>query len=251
MKCLIVEDEPLSAEHLARLLLRADASAEVLDIADSVVACIGKLSSGMQPDLIFLDIHLADGLSFDIFSSVKVETPVIFTTAYSEYAIRAFEVNSVDYLLKPIGINELRAAIAKFRKYHQVLTGSFMERIAAAYRQPGNLYKTRFMVKTGQLIETIPTADILHFTTSEGLTFLTIENGKRYPVDYTLEQVEAMLSPADFFRINRKCIIGMKAIRKISPYFNSRLTLTSAFLEGETAVVSRERVADFKLWLDS
>jgi len=249
MKAIIIEDEKLSADMLASMLQKIDPLIEIVATMDSVRQSVEAFRNGLKADLIFLDIHLADGLGFDLFAEVTLDIPVIFTTAYSEYAIKAFEVNSVDYLLKPIGLDELRKAIEKFKKYKHTDKNSFMANISAAFEQMSKQYKSRFMVKLGSTIDSIKVKDILHFITHDGLTFLVIPNGKRYPVDYTLEQLESVISPEDFFRINRKVIVSIQQISKASSYFNGRLVITSPHLEGEVAIVSRERVNDFKEWM--
>lgn len=250
MKVIIIEDEKLSAELLSRLIAKIDPAIEILTVLDSVKRSVEAFQSGLKADLIFLDIHLADGISFELFSQIALDIPVIFTTAYSEYAIKAFEVNSVDYLLKPIGKSELSRAIDKFKKYNKDHQQLMLEQISNAYQQINKQYKSRFMVKVGATLESIRVEDILHFITHDGLTFLTIANGKRYPVDYTLDQLEALVSSEQFFRINRKVILSLSAIGKISTYVNSRLVISSTHLDGESGVVSRERVNDFKAWLD-
>lgn len=251
MKVIIIEDEKLSAEHLANMLHRIDASIQIIHYFDSIKSAVKALANGVNADLLFVDFHLADGLSFEIFSQVEVETPIIFTTAYDQYAIKAFKWNSVDYLLKPIGIEELREAMEKYRKYIGRPQTALLENLTVAYRQLSKSYKSRFLVKSGQIIDSIKVEDILHFQTQDSLTFLLIANGKRYPIDYTLDQLEALVSPADFFRINRKILVRIDSIEKVSTHFNNRLYITAKFLEGEMAIVSRERVNGFKLWLDN
>ncbi len=250
MKVIIIEDELLSADLLVRILGKTDPSIEVVAILDSVKASVEAFQNGLKADLIFLDIHLADGISFDLFSQVAIDMPVIFTTAYSEYAIKAFEVNSVGYLLKPISHEDVRRALDKYTKFGQKEKDTLMENISNVYKQLNRQYKSRFMVKQGSTIDSIKTDDIHHFVTHEGITFLVGLQGKRYPVDYTLDQLESMLSPDDFFRINRKVILSIRSIQKVNTYFNSRLVITTSHLEGEAAIVSRERVNDFKGWLD-
>lgn len=250
MKVVIIEDEKLSADLLQRLLIKLDDQIEIVALIDSVKKSIELFQNGLQSDLIFCDIHLADGLSFDIFSEVIIDTPIIFTTAYSEYAIKAFEVNSIDYLLKPIGIDDLNKALEKFKKYGKVDNQLILENFSNAYHQLTKQYKSRFMVKIGTNIGTIKIEDVVHFTTQDGLTFLVTQMGKRYPLDYTLDQLELMLSPESFFRINRKVILSIQSIDKVSTYFNSRLVVHASLLDGESAIVSRDRVGDFKSWLD-
>ncbi len=250
MKAVIIEDEKLSADHLCNLLKRIDPSIEVVEIIDSVKKSIALFGRGLKMDLLFVDIHLADGLSFDIFSKVIVDTPVIFTTAYNEYAIKAFEVNSVDYLLKPIGTDELKRAIDKYKKYSNSGHSALLENIASAYKSLNKPYKNRFLVKLGDTIVSIKTEDITHFIAEDGIVLLSATSGKRYPVDYTLDQLESLLSPESFFRINRRVYLHINSVQKVSSYFNGRLKLGSDLLQGDDGVVSRERVVDFKNWLD-
>jgi DNA-binding LytR/AlgR family response regulator len=250
MKVIIIEDEKLSAEHLAAMLHRIDSSIQIIHFFDSVKSAVKELTNGVRADLLFVDIHLADGLSFEIFSQVEVDTPIIFTTAYDQYAIKAFKWNSVDYLLKPIGIEELREAVQKYRKYTGQPQTALLDSLSLAYSQLSKSYKSRFLVKSGQTIDSIKVEEILHFQTQESITFLVIGSGKRYPIDYTLDQLEALVSQADFFRINRKILVRIDSIEKVSTHFNNRLHITAKYLEGEMAIVSRERVQGFKLWLD-
>ena len=250
MKAVIIEDEKLSAEYLAGLLNRVDDSIEIIATFDSVKRSVEEFRNGLKADLLFMDIHLADGISFEIFSKISVETPVIFTTAYNEYAIKAFKINSVDYLLKPIGIDELRAAVDKFKKLNATSSALILENITHAYQSMNKQYKNRFMVKMGDAIASIKTEDITHFISEDGLVLLVTESGKRYGIDYTLDNLESMVSPDLFFRINRKVLINISSIQKVSSYFNSRLKLNSTYLNEDEGIVSRERVNDFKSWLD-
>jgi DNA-binding LytR/AlgR family response regulator len=250
MNAIIIEDEKLSAEHLENLLKKIDPSIHVMAVFDSVKVSVEEFKKGVKADLLFVDIHLADGLSFEIFSSVAIHTPVIFTTAYDEYAIKAFKVNSVDYLLKPIGIEELRAAISKYRKITSHLHATLIENIAKVYTNLHPQYKNRFMVRVGDNIIPVKTEEVVHFIAEDGVVMLVMNNGKRYPIDFTLDQLETMTNPQQFFRINRKVLISLSTIDKVSAYFNSRLKILSSTLENEECVVSRERVNDFKKWLE-
>ena len=251
MNVVIVEDEKLSAEHLSLLFQKIDAEIEVIKYTDTVKATVEALETGLQADLIFLDIHLADGNSFEIFTKIKTDIPIIFTTAYDNYAIQAFKQNSIDYLLKPIALAELKFAIETFKKQQQTPKKHLIENITTAYQQLNKSYKNRFLVKAGKTINTISTEDIHHFETEESLSFLITNKGRRYAIDYTLDQLEKLLQPKDFFRINRKIILHIKSIEIVNTYFNSRLSITTNFLKGEANVVSRDRVSDFKAWLDS
>ncbi len=249
MNAIIIEDEKLSAEHLSNLLKRIDPSIQIIATFDSVKKSIEAFQKGISADVLFVDVHLADGLSFDIFSKISIDIPVIFTTAFDEYAIKAFKLNSIDYLLKPIGADDLRASLHKLNKLSNRQQFTIIENLANAYQNLNKQYKNRFMVKMGDTIVSIKTEDVLHFIAEDGIT-LMVANGKRYAVDYTLDQLEGLVSPDVFFRINRKVLISINAVQKVSAYFNSRLKINSDVLEDESAIVSRERVNEFKAWLD-
>ena len=250
MKVIIIEDEMLSAEHLELLLKRIDPEISIIGIFDSVKKSITEFEKGLKADLLFVDIYLADGLSFEIFSKISIETPVIFTTAFDEYAIQAFKVNSIDYLLKPIGLSELQVAVDKFKKWNLVNQKSLLEQLSHLYSSFNKQYKTRFMVKMGDQIVSIKAEDILHFIAEDGIVLLMSKDVKRYPVDFTLDQIDEMLDPTVFFRINRKVIININAIQKVTSYFNSRLKVNAIQLSDDSAIVSRDRVSEFKMWLD-
>jgi len=238
MKAIIIEDEKLSADHLATLLKKADSSIAIIATFDSVKKSVEEFKKGLKADLLFVDVHLADGISFDIFSQISIET------------IKAFKINSVDYLLKPIGIEDLRVAIEKYRKLNGQNQSVILENISNAYQSINKQFKNRFMVKIGDTISSIKTDDILHFISEDGMVLLATGNGKRYVIDYTLDNLETLISPDIFFRINRKVIINISSVEKVGSYFNSRLKINSSTLKDEDCVVSRERVNDFKQWLD-
>jgi DNA-binding LytR/AlgR family response regulator len=251
MNVVIIEDEKLSAEHLATLLAKVDKTIQVVASFDSVKKTVGALEKGLKADILFVDIHLADGLSFEIFEKVTVDIPVIFTTAYDEYAIRAFKFNSIDYLLKPIGLADLKTAFEKYNRLNANTEVFPFKEIAGVYETINKQYKNRFMVKMGENIVSIKTEDIAHFISEDGIVLLTAKNEKRYAIDYTLDQLEGMIDPKQFFRINRKVLLAISSIQKISTYFNSRLKIVSPSLTEDDCIVSRERVNDFKIWLDS
>ena len=251
MRVVIIEDEKLSAEHLTVLLQKIDESITVSNYFDTIQASVTAFKEGLNADLIFMDIHLADGNSFEIFKQIQLEIPVIFTTAFDNYAIQAFKQNSIDYLLKPIALHELQFAIEKFKKQQQSGNKDLISSIATAYQKMNKEYKTRFLVKLGQTIDTIPTEEIHHFETKDSLSFLVTNKGNHYLIDYTLDQLETMLQPKNFFRINRKIILQIQSIEKVTSYFNSRLSIASKFLDSEARIVSRDRVNDFKKWLDN
>jgi DNA-binding LytR/AlgR family response regulator len=250
MKAIIIEDEKLSAEHLANLLRKIDKQIQIVGTFDSVKSVISAFEKGTSADLLFMDIHLADGLSFDIFAKLNIETPVIFTTAYDEYAIRAFKFNSIDYLLKPIGLSDLKTAIEKFNKLSGNSPATLFKDLAHVYESLNKQYKNRFMVKMGENIVSVKTEDIAHFVAEDGIVLLATKNEKRYPVDYTLDQLDTFVDPKNFFRINRKVLVNINSIQKISTYFNSRLKISGTNLSDDDCIVSRERMNDFKQWLD-
>jgi len=249
MKVVIIEDEKLSADHLSLLLKKIDVHIEVIKYIDTVKSTVKLFQEGLQCDLIFMDIHLADGNSFEIFSKIAIAAPIIFTTAYDNYAIQAFKQNSIDYLLKPISFQDVQFAMDKYNK-QQIVNKQLLETFADKYKQLNESIKTRFMVKVGETIETVQTSEIHHFETKESMSFLVTNKGKKYIIESTLDQLENILPLQHFFRINRKIIIHIDAIEKVKVHFNSRLFITAHTLEGDAQIVSRERVTDFKKWLD-
>jgi len=249
MNVIIIEDEKLSADHLCNLLRKADPTIHVTDVFDSIRSSIEAFRRGQKADLLFVDVHLGDGLSFEIFNEISINTPIIFTTAYNEFAIRAFKLNSVDYLLKPVGFDELRTALDKFARLNRNNWPLMLDSIVSSYQIMNKQYKRRFMVRIGETIISVKTSDISHFLFEDGIVLLVTRPNNQYPVDFTLDQLETMLDSAEFFRINRKVIVSINAIQKTGSYFNSRLKITSALLQAEYSIVSRERVNDFKVWL--
>lgn len=251
MKAIIIEDEKLSAEHLEHLLKRIDKTIEVVAKFDTVKGSIDSFNKGISADLIFMDIHLADGISFDIFPKLSQDIPVIFTTAYDEYAIKAFKFNSIDYLLKPIGLNELKNSIEKFTKVVQPKQNVSLNTLANVYESIQKQYKSRFLVKMGDGIVSVKAEDVSYFISEDGVVILVTHLSKRYALDYTLDELENLIDHSKFFRINRKVIVNINAIQKISNYFNSRLKLTLPSLGDDESIVSRDRVNEFKIWLDA
>ena len=249
MKVIIIEDEPLSAEHLVNLLKKIGGEIEIVAQYDSVKQSLKGFEKGINAELMFVDIHLADGLSFEIFEKVSIEIPVIFTTAFDEYAIKAFKVNSIDYLLKPIGREDLQLALEKYKRLNKEKYDRLIKDLSAHY-QISESKKSRFMVRLGDNISSIKTEEVAYFVSEDGSVLLCSNAGKRFVIDYTVEQLESILDPKVFFRINRKVIINYSSIEKVGSYFNSRLKIASPFLDEESSIVSRERVGDFKLWLD-
>lgn len=253
MRVLIVEDEKLAADRLSTLLQTCDSSIEPVAIAPSVQKAVELLKLKPQLDLIFMDIQLADGLSFEIFEQVPVEVPVIFTTAYDTYAIRAFKVNSIDYLLKPIDEDELQSAIKKFRKLKPTAAPGLgaLEQAMQLLSNGNKTYKNRFVVKVGEHLHMIPVEEVEYFYSYDKGTFLQTIAGKRYTLDYTMEQLEQLLDSNLYFRVNRGYLVSIKAVKDIIAWSNSRLKLELHHPAPTEVVVSREKVQQFKTWLDS
>jgi len=222
-------------------------------VIDSVSGAVEWFQQNPVPDLVFMDIQLADGLSFEIFEKTKVLCPVIFTTAYEEYAIKAFKVNSVDYLLKPIAYNEMEAAFQKFGNSVQSVQASpavTLELLNKVKEMLRKQYKTRFVIKVGEHLKSITIEDILFFYSLEKATFLCTSDFKTYLVDYSLDRISEMVDEHRFFRINRKYILSNQSIADIIYYSNSRLKIKLKKPGEESIIVSRDKVPAFKEWLD-
>jgi DNA-binding LytR/AlgR family response regulator len=250
MNCLIIEDEKVAAERLSGLIKNYDQSIEIIEIIQSVKNAVKWLNTNQAPDLIFMDIQLADGLSFEIFEQTIVKAPVIFTTAYDEYALKAFKVNSIDYLLKPIDQNELNNAIDKFKENNttQEIPAQVFDNILHSLTKN---YKNKFVIKVGEHIRVFSVDDVQCFYSMEKYTFLQNNSGRDYAINYALDQLEELLDPAKFFRINRKFIVSFSAISDIVSFTNSRLQVKLLLNTSEDLIVSREKVQDFKKWLES
>jgi DNA-binding LytR/AlgR family response regulator len=250
MNCLIVEDEKVAAERLVGLIKKYDSSIDIIEIIQSVKNAVQWLNTHQAPELIFMDIQLADGLSFEIFEQTIVKAPVIFTTAYDEYALKAFKVNSIDYLLKPVSLDELKNAIDKFKENNspKEIPAQVFDSIVHSLTKK---YKNKFVMNVGEHIKVYATEDIQCFYSMEKNTFLQNISGRDYAINYTLDQLEDLLDPAQFFRINRKFIVSFSAISDIISYSNSRLKVKLNSNESDDLIVSREKVQDFKKWLES
>lgn len=250
MKVIIIEDEKPSARRLARMLKELNIEAQAL--LHSVEEAVGWFQKNEHPDLILLDIQLSDGLSFEIFEQVEVKSSIIFTTAYDEYALKAFKLNSVDYLLKPIDEDELKSAIDKFsnNKPSSQNLQIDIEQIKKLLVNPlDKNYKERFTVKIGQHLKMISIDEIDCFYSENKGTYIYTNSKRDYLIDTTLEQLEPMLDPVKFFRVNRKFFINIKAIKDIISYTNSRLKIILNSFDEQEIIVSREKVRDFKNWI--
>lgn len=250
MKSIIIEDEKLAADRLEELINEIDPSIEVTAKLTSIENSVKWLKK-YKPDLIFLDIQLEDGLSFKIFEKINVDVPIIFTTAYDQYAIKAFKLNSIDYLLKPIRKDELRESLSKYKEIKSSYLRDFEEIFSSIINKKVD-YKKRFLIQYGSKIKKIEVDEIAYFYAMEKNVFVTTFTESNYPVNFSLDKLTEALAPDKFFRINRKMIINFDAIKNMIPFSRSRIKIELNPPEPKEveALVSVERASDFKEWLD-
>lgn len=257
MNILIVEDEDLAVKKIQKTLASVDPGAAVVGITDSITSTVDWLQRHPSPDLILMDIELSDGQSFEIFSRVEVKSAVVFTTSYDEYALKAFKVNSIDYLLKPIQKEDLESALQKYRQMKNLYatTGNHtdlnVENLVKELRQKlqPKEFRKRFLVKHAQKLVSIEVDDIAYFFSDGRLNFFKTYDNKKFVVDYTMDEMEEMLDPDRYFRISRSFYIAVDSVDQIHDYFGNRLLLNLKPPVDKEAVVSREKVADFKKWM--
>jgi two-component system, LytTR family, response regulator LytT len=254
MKILIIEDEQLAARKLKKLVTEIEPTADIMGMTDSIETSVEWLEANPTPDLILMDIELADGQSFEIFNRTEVNSIIIFTTAYDEYALKAFKVNSIDYLLKPVRSEELKKALDKFKTLQK--TGSSdmrlnIDMLLKELRQPQGqqAYRDRFLVKQGQKFITVETNDIAYFFTEDRVNFIKTRSGQRFIVDYTLDELEQTLDIRQFFRANRQFIVHAKSVDSVHPFFNSKLKVLLKPTTEEEVLISREKASEFKQWM--
>lgn len=261
MRILIVEDEDLAVKKIQKTLSSVDSDAEITGITDSIKSTVEWLQQNPQPDLILMDIELADGQSFEIFNLVDVKSPVVFTTSYDEYALKAFKVNSIDYLLKPVQKDELQNALSKYKKIkstyasdapaatenRDVSLDSLVKELQRKL-QPKE-FRKRFLVKHTQKLVSIEIDEIAYFFSDGRLNFFKTTDNRKFVVDYTMDELEDMLDPAQYFRISRSFYVSVNSIDKIDDYFGNRLILQLKPAVDKEALVSREKVTDFKKWM--
>jgi len=255
MKILIVEDEELAAQRLAQLIRESEPAAEITGPLDTVTATVAHLKTNPVYDLIFLDIQLADGKSFTVFEECRVVTPVIFTTAFDEYALQAFELNSIDYLLKPVNREKLRTSLEKFRRLKEYYTtenpnGQLYELIKSLKMPPTANYKDRFLISKGDALIPVKVSEISCFYAEDKEVFLLTHDNKRYIIPHSIEELSEKLNPALFFRANRQFIVSADAIRKVHNYFNYKFKVEIAADPKLEIIVSRLKTAAFKTWLN-
>ena len=248
MKILIIEDEQAAARRLQKLLSEIDPSHEIIGVVSSIEMAVEWFNEHPKPDLILMDIHLADGASFEIFEKVDITSPVIFATAYDEYALKAFKVNAIDYLLKPIKQNELEHALEKVTT--PVRKEEANDDLIHKLEEVGFIKKSkRLLVKMGQSIKLIDLDQVAYFYSKDKISFAVLPGNKRYPLDQSLDQIEHMVDPLHYFRINRQFIVKMESIDEMVAYSKSRVKLKLNPPTEEDAVVSKERSPEFKKWL--
>jgi two-component system LytT family response regulator len=244
MNILIIEDEMPAYKRLSKLVQEVLPGAKILAHIDSIQAAAEWFGTNTCPDIVFLDIHLADGSAFDLLKKVKIECPIVFTTAYDQYAMEAFKTSSIDYLLKPVKKEDLEGALQKLRQFKEL----FGNDLAEVGTQPIE-YKKRFLIRFGEHIKTISVADIAYCYSENKATFAKTFDNRNYPMDHNLDTLETMLDPQDFFRINRQYLISLKSIEEMRTYTKARVIIKLQPAVKEQPVVSSERAADFKNWL--
>ena len=251
MKVIIIEDEHYAAEKLKKELNALSEEIEILKVLDSCEECLTYFAHNTGYDLVFSDIHLADGICFNIFSEIQINAPIIFTTAYDKYALQAFESNGIDYLLKPIQADRLQKAVKKFKTLQSSSdTTPLYSELKNLLTSTQKNYKSRFLCKLGNKIKSIPVESIMYFYSQDKMTFLVDDSKNRFPVNHTLDEIDKMLNPQDFFRLNRKYIAHYKSINEINPYFKGRLKLRLTPAHQDDIVISTERSPFLKSWLD-
>lgn len=252
MTILLIEDEAAAAQRLKELVLQLEPTAKVTSPIESVKEAVHWLEANDSPDLIISDVQLADGICFDIFKQVKITVPVIFTTAYDAYMLRAFKVNSIDYLLKPIDPGDLRFAFSKYHALKQDGRAMLAEGLKGLVQQlKGETHKTRFLVKQADRLLTIHESNVRWLMADGNLVYLCTDTGERYIIDDPLDELETLLAPGLFFRLNRQYIARINAIEQIYNHFNGRLKISLGHSKDDEVFVSREKATAFKKWLDS
>jgi two-component system response regulator LytT len=255
IKVLIIEDEIPAQRLLKETLQEIDVKTEVIGCLNSIKSSVEWFQNNPHPDIVLLDIQLSDGLSFEIFKQVNIESSIIFTTAYDEYAIQAFKVNSIDYLLKPVEKDELQTA---FEKYYQYNTQFIQEKnssinfseLAALIKNEKSEYRKRFLIQSNESFFHLPVEEIALFYSMQGITFAVTFEKREYPINFSLEGLKEQLNPDIFFKINRQFIVNIEAIKRVHSYFNGKLKLEIEPLHTEDIIVGKDKASAFKRWLD-
>ena len=250
MKAIIVEDETVAAQNLQRLIAQVNGNIEIVAVLQSIEESVEWFSAHPNPDLVFMDIHLSDGSSFSIFEKVKIHAPIIFTTAYDEYALKAFEVNSIDYLLKPVNIKDLERAIEKFSRFSGTKTGNedVIANMLSFFRKENTVYKSNFLIPHKDKYIPLSVNDIAYiFSENKIAKIVTLDSRTCYE-NNSLDEMQRQLDPSKFFRVNRQFIVSHQAIKDISVWFDSKLSVNLSVAVSEKIIVSRGRVSEFKDW---
>ncbi len=249
MNTIIIEDEPLTARRLENMLQKYDADLRVLAVLPSVAESVAWLKAHPDPDVIFMDIHLEDEPCFGIFERINLDVPVVFTTAYDEYMIKAFKVNSIDYLMKPVGYQDLVGALEKCKRLRQQYRQGGLEQLLQSIHRREPEYKTRFLVTGSTKLYPIDVEKVAYFYCIDKITLLVTADGQQLPVDYSLDRLSVLLNPKDFFRINRQMIVKLGALEKVHVYPKGRIRLDLLPAFPKEVFVSLDRITPFKEWL--
>ncbi len=247
MKILIVEDETAAYENLVEILAELDPQIEIAGNTESISQTINWLQANPNPDLVLMDIHLSDGSAFSIFDKIRLDVPIVFTTAYDEYAIDAFKVNSIDYLLKPIKVEEMKRALEKFKKLTRQDITNYLSQLTNLSASPK--YKDKLLIPVKDQLQPVDIKEISCFYTTNKCTAIYLKNGRSYPYSKTLEQVEMMLNPADFIRANKQYIVSRSSVKNITIWFDSRLLVSLDTETPERIYISKNKAAEFKAWI--
>lgn len=255
MNVVIIEDEAPALVRIQKLIQEVDSSVNIIATADSIESAVLLFKKFDKIDFALMDIELADGQSFEIFNRVAVTCPIIFTTAYDEFALKAFKVNSIDYILKPVDIEDLKRAMLKFKTLgHGRVVPDYkheLQSLLSSFKPEVSSFKNRFLIKIGTKLVSIPVEQIAYFLAADKLVYLYTEHGQKHIIDHTLDEVMRMLDPASFFQLNRQIVSNLKSIQSVHTYFNGKLKVELKPEFTEEVIVSRERAGDFKSWLDS
>lgn len=255
LKVLIIEDEIPAQRLLKETLQEIHMETEVVGCLNSIKSAVAWFQNNQHPEIVLLDIQLSDGLSFEIFKQVKIESMIIFTTAYDAYAMQAFKVNSLDYLLKPIENDELQAAFEKYHQYNKQFiqeknsSVNFTE-LAALIKNEKSEYRKRFLIQSNESFFHLPLEEIAFFYSMQGITFAVTFENREYPINFSLENLKQQINPEVFFKVNRQIIINIEAIKRIHSYFNGKLKLETQPSHKEDIVIGKDKAAAFKRWLD-
>lgn len=251
IRVLIIEDEATNAARLQKMLLQLQEEIVIVGVLQTVRESIAWLEKENCPDIIFMDIRLTDGISFEIFNQVSVKSYVIFTTAYDQYALQAFDVNGIDYLLKPIEQEKLHNSVKRIKSFMTPVLDDTIADVLKRMRQQKNIYKSRFLINYKDLYITIPADDIAFFSSENKIVYLTTHSNQRYVIKQSLDELTQELNPDDFFKVTRKYIVSLKSIGRLSQSFDYKLKLELIPSVNEIILISRERSISFKNWLDS